>query len=625
MSSRDKPKIYSYTRFSSAEQGMGDSERRQYEAAKRYAKAKGLMLDESLRMTDRGLSGFHGVHRKKGALGAFLQKVEDKEVPPGAILLVENIDRLGREPVSEALKTIVFGLLEHQITIETLFPPDTYTKESINSGGIWRLVAHIERAHAESKRKSDLGKANWTQKRKLARDEKRVLTGRAPAWLRPGKDGGFEVITEAAETIQMIFRLKLEGFGKGLIERKLNKEAPWSPPKNAKRKGDGWRASYIEKILKSRAVIGEFQPHRIEERNRVPDGDPIANYFPAVVDPETFHAVQQKLKGGRGTGGKTGKGTNVFRNLVKCGYCGGSMVFVNKGKPPKGGRYLVCDNGRRNAGCKAYQVRYEEFEETVLSACSKLRPETVLPNPDEEAEASRKLRIAMSGLTGELADIEKQVENFIDQIGSTGNASLRVRYEQRVEELEAKKAQIEADRAKKESQLKELEKGFKSFTAWRKNLEGLKGAIRKDAETRIRLNSHLKEFIAKVEVFAKGHESSVEHAEALIEEYLSELESSPSYPDFRRHLRRRLLSQDGRFFKLGFWTIKPDCDGVQIAPETSLAAASQTTDDSKFRGPKLDHLLSEFFDKRKPGFVAKPTVSKRLAPQPVFGAARLQR
>src|SRR5207302_4959764 len=117
-------------------------------------------------------------------------------------------------------------------------------------------------------------------------------------------------------------------FGKLAIEKKLNQSAPWSPK-------NGWRASYIEKILRTRAVLGEFQPHRLDkEGKRVPDGEAIVGYFPAVIEPETWHALQSRMAGNRGKGGRTGKATNVFQNLVKCGYCGGAMVFVDKGKLP---------------------------------------------------------------------------------------------------------------------------------------------------------------------------------------------------------------------------------------------------------------------------------------------------
>jgi DNA invertase Pin-like site-specific DNA recombinase len=43
---------YSYIRFSTPEQALGDSERRQMEAARDYATANGLQLDESLTFDD---------------------------------------------------------------------------------------------------------------------------------------------------------------------------------------------------------------------------------------------------------------------------------------------------------------------------------------------------------------------------------------------------------------------------------------------------------------------------------------------------------------------------------------------------------------------------------------------
>src|SRR5262249_49720406 len=88
--------VYSYVRFSKAEQSMGDPERRQLEAARTWAQKKGHTLDESIK-PDRGRSGYHGHHRSKGNLGLFLKMVEAGSIPKGSILVVENIDRLSRE------------------------------------------------------------------------------------------------------------------------------------------------------------------------------------------------------------------------------------------------------------------------------------------------------------------------------------------------------------------------------------------------------------------------------------------------------------------------------------------------------------------------------------------------
>jgi DNA invertase Pin-like site-specific DNA recombinase len=620
MSNKEKPRVYSYTRFSSPEQAKGDSERRQIEAAQKFAKSKEFVLDESLRMTDRGLSGFHGRHRAKGAFGEFLKRVEAGDVPRGSILLVENIDRLSREPFATAMET-VFALLKHGITIATLSPADEFTTESVNGGGHWRLSAHIERAHAESKRKSDLASANWRQKRKLALEENKVLTLRAPAWLRLNGDGGFHLIPEAAEAVRLIFKLKLEGLGKFAIEKKLNQSAPWRPK-------NGWRSSFIEKILRTRAVLGEFQPHRLDkDGKRVPDGDAIPGYFPAVIEPETWHTVHSRMASNKGTGGRTGKATNVFQNLVRCGYCGGSMVLINKGDPPKGGNYLVCDNGRRGHGCSAHSVRYEEFEETMLNNLSKLRPESVLPKADEQAEQAKVLRNTIGGLIGELSDVDCKVENFIDQVGVTGDRSIRERYEKRIADLHTRRTELEAQKVSKEDALRELERAGQSFEKWQANLAGMKKSIAKDVDSRIRLKTHLKEFITKVEVFGKGHEDNIEHAEDLIWEHMPELAKAASYSAFRRYLRQRFLSPDGRFYTLYVKTSRTDGDskpithkgrayqqyrphsaGLQIAPISSLSfhgSLELGKGGWRFTGPKLDIVFKEFFDGRKPGYVPK--------------------
>jgi hypothetical protein len=609
---KQQTKVYSYTRFSSDAQAEGDSERRQVEAARAYAQANGLVLDETLRMIDKGLSGYHGAHRKKGALGAFLEQVKGGHVPPGSILLVENLDRLSREPVLTAMQTVI-DLLKHNITIQTLNPPDSYTTASVNNNGFWRLVAHIDRANGESQRKHDLAQATWKQKRAIASADQ-MLTARAPAWLKiivhkvndrvVGRD--VSVIPEAAETVKLIFKLKLEGFGKGSIEKKLNQSAPWTPPKNKKGNGGTWRASFIEKILRSRAIIGEFQPHTIVDGQRTPVGEPIVDYFPAIVSAQTFHAVQQRMKEHHNRGGKTGAARNVLKNLVTCGYCGGSVTFLDKGDSPKGGKYLVCENGRRGVKCSPNPVPYAEVEQLVLDNCSRLRPEMILPTSDEHTSEVKKLRLRIEGLGAEAADLGQQMENFIDQIGKTSNATLRAKYELRIAELDKKKVAVEGERTQAEASLHQLEQGLASFQAWEKNLAGLKKAILKDVDSRIKLNAHLKEFVGRIEVFAQGAQEMVEHAEEFIyDNDVPALTKSPAWKTFKKYLSQRLLSSAGRFLKLHFITAKRP-GGVNLAPAGSLAARVEIKGKEwKFSSPDVVRLMGEFFDSRKPGFVPK--------------------
>lgn len=75
--------VYSYLRFSDPRQAAGNSADRQAEYAKSWAAGRGLTLDESRSLRDEGLSAFHQRHIKQGALGVFLQAVDEGRIPAG--------------------------------------------------------------------------------------------------------------------------------------------------------------------------------------------------------------------------------------------------------------------------------------------------------------------------------------------------------------------------------------------------------------------------------------------------------------------------------------------------------------------------------------------------------------
>ena len=72
----DVVKAYSYIRFSTPQQALGDSLRRQTEKAAKYAVEHGLTLDTELNLSDLGVSAFRQSNAKKGALRVFLDALE---------------------------------------------------------------------------------------------------------------------------------------------------------------------------------------------------------------------------------------------------------------------------------------------------------------------------------------------------------------------------------------------------------------------------------------------------------------------------------------------------------------------------------------------------------------------
>ena len=129
---------------------------------------------------------------------------------------------------------------------------------------------------------------------------------------------------------------------------------------------NGWHRSYIAKTLANRAVLGEFQPHMKIDGNRVPDGEPITNYFPAIIPEQVFyqaeHGRSQRKAGGAGSGRKGPGYTNLFTGLARCAYCKSTISIENKGSGSRGGSYLVCGDAQRGLGCEATRWRYQDFE-----------------------------------------------------------------------------------------------------------------------------------------------------------------------------------------------------------------------------------------------------------------------
>jgi DNA invertase Pin-like site-specific DNA recombinase len=79
---------YSYIRFSSVEQSKGDSFRRQTEASTKYAEKHNITPDDTLKLTDLGISAFKGAN-VEGQLGVFLSAIDSGRVESGSYLLIK--------------------------------------------------------------------------------------------------------------------------------------------------------------------------------------------------------------------------------------------------------------------------------------------------------------------------------------------------------------------------------------------------------------------------------------------------------------------------------------------------------------------------------------------------------
>lgn len=412
------PTAYSYIRFSRAEQLKGDSLRRQTELSEQYAQEHNLTLDQSFRLYDLGISAFDGSNLRKGALGGFLKAVESGRIQRGSFLLVESLDRLSREQVLSALEVFT-SIMRNGITIVTLADGMKYNEDSIatNYSNLVMSIMIMARAHEESLTKSKRIKSAWQNKRNNIAEKK--LTAQCPRWLALSTDKtNFTFIPERVAIIKEIINWSLNGIGQALIAKRLNERKE----KHFSDHGNGWHTSYISKILNSPALYGEFQPHLWIDGKNQPHGEPIPNYFPPLMTKEEF-LVMKNTRGLRQFG-RTGKrGVNVpnlLSGLVKCGYCGSSMVLVGTAAKKSLGsdgttrvrlskKVLVCDEARRGLGCYAVRWDYKDLEKSFLSFCRGLELQQLLDDLDKSTEAVDKVRSLQDEL--QLTDAEIQENN----------------------------------------------------------------------------------------------------------------------------------------------------------------------------------------------------------------------
>lgn len=440
-------KAYSYIRFSTPEQAQGDSLRRQTAKAEVWAEERGLALDNTLR--DLGVSAYHGANRTTGALSSFLRMVEDGRIERGSYLIVESLDRISRESVMDAVPRLL-DLIRAGIIVVTLSDGQVYSEDRLRADWMPLMISLIvmARAHEESRIKSERVGEAWRQKKEAARRVGKPLTPRCPEWLEV-RDGKFVERADRVEIVKRVFRETIEGFGRREIVSRLNGDGipPFKAGERRKNPSIGWQSSSVAKIVTSRAVIGEYQPHTgtHKARNRQPDGEPIPDYYPRVIEDETFWRAQKALSDRRGqTAGRRGKaGAHILRGLGKCGTCSGPMHVINKGKPPKGGIYLRCDRNKRHLGCDNQRAwRVDHLEDAVIRGLGSIDIQAFASLDDATPKAEAKL----DALAAEVHHLDTARRRLLELV-ETGDDAAVSRFKDIAESLKEKKLELKSAKA----------------------------------------------------------------------------------------------------------------------------------------------------------------------------------
>ena len=488
-------RCFSYIRFSSRQQERGQSLARQTAMANEWCAKNDGVLDTSLNMHDLGVSAYKGANLEDtAALGGFLKAVNEGRIPKGSYFLIENFDRLTRRQTDEAYQ-IFRQILLADVNIVTLGDNRTYTKESLNNfTDIIISIITMSRAHEEVARKAELLKKKWEERRKNIKTKK--IATKYPSWLTLSKDyTTFTEIPEAVAIIKQIFTDYINGVGVVTIAGNLNKAGI---PCISKRSAI-WKTHYIQQLLRSRALIGEYQPHkRGVNGEKVIAGKLETEYYPKVIDLETFNKVQYLLgKIPPKTDNYNDYGVNLFTGKLWCPYCGEKMfiAYHQVSKTLKDGtkkqykklQSLTCVSAK-NGKCLNLSWSLPDFEKKFLECSTELQAAFSIDNNDK-TKIEEALGIIQTNILNKQKTIAKYQKAFEDDSAPEGAM-------QRWKELETEVVDLKKQLENKRNELTSIGEGNPY-----KNLATLNVLNNAD---RVKLYSIIKTTIDKIYVFFAG-------------------------------------------------------------------------------------------------------------------------
>lgn len=251
-------------------------------------------------------------------------------------------------------------------------------------------------------------------------------------------DGQLTIDEEKAPIIKYAF----EQYAAGIPKKKIVDELNARGLRN--RNGKPYGLTAFQRALKCEKYIGILQQSGV----RIEDG------CPALIDKETFYKVQDRIAENQQLG-KGNKATvdYLLRGKIFCGYCGSAMLGVSgKGKGGEQHYYYSCGERRRTHTCKkAHEkkdfIEWYIVEQTVEYVLAPTRLEEiarrVVAQYDSEFNNSK-----VKGLERYVTKLERDIDKAIDAMVEADSKAIRTRLSEKIDKLEAQKADAEIDLAK---------------------------------------------------------------------------------------------------------------------------------------------------------------------------------
>jgi DNA invertase Pin-like site-specific DNA recombinase len=360
----------------------GESLAAQNKAFLAFCDERGYDVAVTFVETLNGLGGGHGFRQ----LVDYLRKAER-----GFVLVVARaMDALGADMIEAVRRFYQLQGLGAQVAF--IDGPDDPTEALMS-------------AWPEQSERSKLGeRVRAAMRRKAVRGE---VLGRPPYGYKVGMRRRLELVPEEAVVVRYLFRLYLhEGMGIRLIARRLNEEG------NRTRRGGNWSMVSIRDILRNRVYLGTYSRFGV----RVPGS------HPALVTPDDFRAVQDRLNARRNNYGKRQPSPFLLAGLVQCGHCGNKMIGVSRkqswrrrsGSEGRASyRYYQCESRTNQSVCDYHTQRADELEEQVRSRLASLDVETFALDGSRNGDLTADLDVKSERLRTRIRQLDGKLEEQI--------------------------------------------------------------------------------------------------------------------------------------------------------------------------------------------------------------------
>ena len=201
-----------------------------------------------------------------------------------------------------------------------------------------------------------------------------------------GNKNALEIDVLAANVVQEIFKLKLNGMSQDAIANYLNDEQVPSPLEYKLQNGDNYNTSFktnekalwssktIKRILENRYYIGEMiqgkvttANHKVKKRIEKPEEEwvVVPNSHEPIVNERDFEIVQRLLAFDTRIS-PLQKTVFPLSGIAVCAECGAPMRVVSTKNNGKRYEYYHCSSNLDFKSCGSHRVSRKVLEDTVL-------------------------------------------------------------------------------------------------------------------------------------------------------------------------------------------------------------------------------------------------------------------